>query len=77
MRGTPGLLRRRLAMYGDTFLPGSCPPSPVTCTHSKHSPWQYLVVTLNICVHALLRITCHMLYGNICCRYWESCVSSG
>ena len=33
MRGTPGLLRLRLAMYGDTFFPGSWPPSPVT-THT-------------------------------------------
>ena len=59
MRGTPGLLRRRLAMYGDTFLPGSCPPSPVTCTHSKHSTWQYLVVTLYICLHTIMY---HMSY---------------
>jgi len=28
IRGTPGFDRRKPAMYGDTFLPGSCPPSP-------------------------------------------------
>lgn len=37
MRGTPGLDLRIHAMYVETFLPGSCPPSPGL------APWAILI----------------------------------
>ena len=53
IRGTPALLLRKLAMYGDTFLPGSCPPSPglapcATLISSCAAPIRNAVVTPNL-----------------------------
>ena len=46
MRGTPGFDRRRFAMYGETFLPGSCPPSPALANHSVVADHWHVIVTL-------------------------------
>jgi hypothetical protein len=37
MRGTPAFELRKVAMYGLTFFPGSCPPSPGL------APWAILI----------------------------------